>query len=163
VNVERAGPGGAPVLPPAEAFDAQRKGRGDQVRKAVATAFSLDEERPAVRDAYGRTAFGQGCLLARRLVELGGAVVEGAVGGWDTHGDSFEALKKLSGQLDAGWASLLKDLDERKMLDEVVIVWMGEFGRTPRINAQQGRDHYPLCSSVVLAGRGIKGGQVLGA
>jgi RNA polymerase sigma factor (sigma-70 family) len=163
VNVEPMGPGGAPALPPADAFDAQRKGRGDQVRKAVAKAFDLEQEKPAVRDAFGRNTFGQGCLLARRLVELGVPVVEVTMGGWDTHADSFDAINKLSGQLDAGWASLLKDLEERKMLDEVVIVWMGEFGRTPGINAQQGRDHYPLCSSVVLAGRGIKGGQVLGA
>jgi RNA polymerase sigma factor (sigma-70 family) len=163
VDVEPTGPGETPALPPAAAFEAQRKGRGDQVRKAVAKAFDLEKENPPLRDAYGRNAFGQGCLLARRLVEAGVPVVEVTMGGWDTHANSFEALKKLSGQLDAGWSALLKDMDERKMLDEVVIVWMGEFGRTPRINAQQGRDHYPLCSSVVLAGRGIKGGQVLGA
>src|SRR5205823_11329321 len=85
------------------------------------------------------------------------------MGGWDTHADNFAAVKKLSGTLDPAWASLLKDLKERNLLDEVVVVWMGEFGRTPGINAKQGRDHYPLCSSVVLAGRGIKGGQVIGA
>jgi RNA polymerase sigma factor (sigma-70 family) len=150
-------------LPPADAFEAQAKGRGEQLRKAVAEAFDLTKERAAVRDAYGRNAFGQGCLLARRLVERGVPVVEITMGGWDTHANSFEDLKKLSARLDAGWASLLKDLDERKMLDEVVIVWMGEFGRTPRINANNGRDHWPFSSCAVLAGRGIKGGQVIGA
>ena len=150
-------------LPPAAAFEAQAKGRGEPLRRAVAKAFDLAEEKPAVRDAYGRNAFGQGCLLARRLVERGVPVVEVTMGGWDTHADNFTAVKKLSGKLDPAWASLLKDLEARKLLDEVVVVWMGEFGRTPRINAQQGRDHWPLTSCAVLAGRGIKGGQVIGA
>jgi RNA polymerase sigma factor (sigma-70 family) len=151
------------ALPPVEAFTALAKGRGEQMRKAVAKAFDLGQEKDAVRDAYGRDQFGQGCLLARRLVEAGVPVVEVVMGGWDTHANSFPALKKLSARLDAGWSSLLKDLQERKMLDEVLVVWMGEFGRTPQINASDGRDHWPLSFSAVLAGRGIKGGQVIGA
>jgi RNA polymerase sigma factor (sigma-70 family) len=149
-------------LPPAEDFEPHAKGRGAQMRKAVAKAFDLAEEKPAVRDAYGQNPFGQSCLLARRLVERGVPVVEVSLGGWDTHANAFESLKKLSAKLDSGWGSLLKDLKERKLLDDVLIVWMGEFGRTPRINPQQGRDHWPFSSCVVLGGRGIKGGQAVG-
>ena len=133
------------------------------MRKAVAKAFDLGEEKPALRDAYGRDGFGQGCLLARRLGEAGVAVVEVVMGGWDTHADAFAAVEKLSARLDAGWSSLLKDLQERKLLDEVLVVWMGEFGRTPRVNGNGGRDHWPFSFCVVLAGRGIKGGQAIGA
>jgi RNA polymerase sigma factor (sigma-70 family) len=161
--VTPAGRGGALALPPVEAFTPLAKGRGEPMRKAVAKAFDLAEEKPALRDAYGRDQFGQGCLLARRLVEAGVPVIEVVMGGWDTHANAFADIQKLSAQLDAGWSSLLKDLQERKMLDEVLVVWMGEFGRTPGINANDGRDHWPLSFSVVLAGRGIKGGQVIGS
>jgi uncharacterized protein (DUF1501 family) len=132
-------------------------------------AFDLDEEKPAVRDAYGRNLFGQGCLLARRLVERGVPFVEVALSrvpfafaGWDTHQRNFDALKGLCGLLDPAWAMLMSDLRDRGLLSSTTVLWMGEFGRTPRINPQAGRDHYPNAWSVVLGGGGIKGGQVIG-
>ena len=135
-----------------------------QARKA----FALEEEKAELRDAYGRNRFGQGCLLARRLVERGVAFVEVALAGtpgtnnWDTHADNFNAVKTLSGVLDPAFASLMKDLRERGLLDSTLVVWMGEFGRTPKINPQGGRDHFPIAWSVVLGGAGIKGGQAYG-
>jgi len=126
-------------------------------------AFDLQAEPAALRERYGDSSFGQGCLMARRLVEAGVPFVEVGLKGWDTHADNFERVKQLSGPLDTGMSALLDDLSARGLLDETLVVWMGDFGRTPRINARGGRDHYPACSSVVLAGGGIAGGQVLGA
>jgi hypothetical protein len=139
------------------------------MRTRAAKAFDLDEEPARLRNAYGRTLFGQGCLLARRLIEEGVPFVEVTLGqfdnaslGWDTHVNNFEAVRRLSGELDAAWSSLLEDLRVRGLLDSTLIVWMGEFGRTPKINGQQGRDHYPNAWTTVLAGGGIRGGQVIG-
>ena len=126
-------------------------------------AFKLDEEPAALRDKYGRSRFGQGCLLARRLVERGVAFVEVTLEGWDTHADNFAAVKRLSETLDPAWSTLMTDLRERGLLDSTLIVWMGEFGRTPKINATTGRDHFPLAWSTVLGGAGVKGGQVIGS
>jgi hypothetical protein len=132
-------------------------------------AFQLDEEPTELRDAYGRNRFGQGCLLARRLVERGVAFVEvtlagapGNVAGWDTHADNFNQVKALSQVLDPAWSALMKDLRERGLLESTLVVWMGEFGRTPKINPNGGRDHFPLAWSVALGGAGIRGGQVIG-
>jgi hypothetical protein len=133
-------------------------------------AFNLDEEPPMLRDAYGRNLFGQGCLLARRLVERGVPFVEVTLArnenmgpfGWDTHAQNFDAVKRLSAVLDPAWGTLMEDLKQRGLLDSTLIVWMGEFGRTPRINGNQGRDHYPNAWSTVLSGGGIKGGQAFG-
>jgi hypothetical protein len=125
-------------------------------------ALDLSGEKVALRDTYGNNAFGDNCLAARRLVERRVPIIQITLGGWDTHQDNFTATKKLSGTLDAGWSALMTDLKERKLLDTTLIVWMGEFGRTPRINGGQGRDHYPQAFTVVLAGGGIKGGQVIG-
>jgi hypothetical protein len=133
-------------------------------------AFNLGEEPAALRAAYGRNPFGQGCLLARRLVERGVPFVEvtqtGAEGAnsvaWDTHLRNFDEVKKLSAVLDAGWSTLLEDLKNRGMLDTTLVVWMGEFGRTPRINGFAGRDHFPAAWTTVLGGGGIAGGQVIG-
>jgi hypothetical protein len=141
------------------------------MRSAAAKAFELEEEPAAVRDAYGRTAFGQGCLLARRLVERGVPFVEvtlssaaGAMAaGWDTHQQNFEAVKQLSAVLDPAWAALMDDLRRLGRLDSTLIVWMGEFGRTPKINPQAGRDHFPAAWTTVMAGGGIKGGQAIGS
>jgi hypothetical protein len=128
------------------------------------SAFKLDSEPAPVRDAYGRGAFGSGCLMARRLVEMGVTFVEVALGGWDTHAKNFETLEtKLLPELDKGMGSLLADLAQRRLLDNTLVVWMGEFGRTPRINQNAGRDHWPRSWSVVMGGGGIKGGQVIGA
>jgi hypothetical protein len=125
-------------------------------------AFNLDEEPAALRDAYGRGIFGQGCLLARRLVERGVPFVEVSLGGWDTHQRNFDRVGALCDTLDPAWATLLKDLKDHGLLDTTLVVWMGEFGRTPKINPQDGRDHFPNAWSVVLSGGGIKGGQVVG-
>jgi RNA polymerase sigma factor (sigma-70 family) len=149
-------------LPPEEAFEELQKGKGKKLRAAVAKAFDLSEEKEAVRDAYGPTPFGQGCLLARRLVERGVPVVEVTLPGWDSHQDNFSVVEKLSNNLDRAWGALLQDLHELKKLDTTLIVWMGEFGRTPRINPRQGRDHFPICFTAVLAGAKIKGGQAIG-
>jgi hypothetical protein len=136
-------------------------------------AFDLSQEPDSLRDAYGRSLFGQGCLLARRLVERGVPFIEvtlngvpGAEGlGWDTHQDNFETVRKLSNVLDPAWATLMDDLQARGLLDTTLIVWMGEFGRTPHLDNGRnggGRDHWATGWSTVLAGGGIKGGQVVG-
>jgi Protein of unknown function (DUF1501) len=132
------------------------------MRPQAANAFRLDEEPAKVRDRYGRTLFGQSCLLARRLVERGVAFVEVAFDGWDSHNQNFDALNRLVPQVDLAWAALMQDLAERGMLSSTCIVWMGEFGRTPKINSGNGRDHFPNAWATVLAGGGIKGGQVIG-
>jgi hypothetical protein len=139
------------------------------MRTEAAKAFNLDEEKPPLRDKYGRNLFGQGCLLARRLVERGVPFVEvtlsgvnGGAFGWDTHVDNFNNVQKLSEVLDPAWSSLMEDLKERGLLDSTLIVWMGEFGRTPKIEGSNGRNHFPNAWSTVLAGGGIKGGQVIG-
>jgi hypothetical protein len=140
------------------------------MKTEASKAFNLDEEKKETRDRYGRNLFGQGCLLARRLVERGVPFVEvthgGAVAGsfgWDTHQNNYEAVKALCGILDPGWGALMSDLKERGLLDSTLIVWMGEFGRTPRIaSGRNGRDHWPNSWSTVLAGGGIKGGQAVG-
>jgi hypothetical protein len=137
------------------------------MRSSAGMAFDLDLEPARLRDAYGRNRFGQGCLLARRLVERGVPFIEVSLGGkngfgWDTHSNNFETVRDLSQVLDAGWATLVEDLKERGLLDSTLIVWMGEFGRTPTINADKGRDHFPGAWTAVLGGGGIKGGQVIG-
>jgi hypothetical protein len=139
------------------------------MRSSATTAFNLDEEKKELRDRYGRNLFGQGCLLARRLVERGVPFVEvslATVGnlvlGWDTHINNFDAVRQLSGVLDPAWATLMDDLKERGLLESTLIVWMGEFGRTPKVNGNRGRDHWANSWSTVLAGGGIKGGQVIG-
>jgi hypothetical protein len=126
-------------------------------------AFRLDDEPDRVRDAYGRSAFGQGCLMARRLIEAGVTFVEVQSSGWDTHGNELPTLKKLIPPVDQGTAALLADLGARGLLSKTLVIWMGEFGRTPRINLTAGRDHYPQAFNVALAGPGVRGGQVVGA
>lgn len=126
-------------------------------------AFDLNQERDSVRDQFGRNEFGQGCLLARRLVEEGVTFVEVESQGWDTHDDNFNRVKKLAGSVDPAFAALVADLKERGLLETTLVIWMGEFGRTPRINAKAGRDHHPLSFNVALAGGGIQGGRVVGA
>jgi hypothetical protein len=125
-------------------------------------AFDVSQEKSEIRDRYGRTPFGQGCLLARRLVESGVTFVEVELNGWDTHQDNFERVKKLSESADPAFAALIMDLKERGMLEKTLVIWMGEFGRTPKINPRTGRDHFPQAFNVALAGGGIKGGQVIG-
>ena len=140
------------------------------IQSEAPEAFDLAKEAPLVREAYGRGFFGQGCLLARRLIERGVPLVEVSLSSssagafaWDTHANNFEAVKALSAELDAGWSALMTDLSDRGLLQNTTIAWMGEFGRTPRINRQAGRDHFPRAWSCVLAGGGIAGGQAYGA
>jgi len=131
--------------------------------------FDLDEEPDKLRDAYGRTDFGQGCLLARRLVESGVSFIEvfghGSKNdaGWDTHKEGFRDTPNLCNETDGAYATLLTDLEQRGLLDSTLVVWMGEFGRTPKIKADGGRDHYAKGWQVGLSGAGVKTGQVIGA
>jgi hypothetical protein len=131
--------------------------------------FQLDDESPALRDAYGRTNFGQGCLLARRLVEQGVSFVEVIStgdkndAGWDTHNNGFADQPNLNAEADPAFSTLILDLEQRGMLDDTLVVWMGEFGRTPKLKADGGRDHYAKGWPVILCGGGVAAGQVIGA
>ncbi len=130
-------------------------------------AFDMDRESKETRDLYGRHAFGQSLLLARRLVEAGVPVVQanmGTMNNWDTHGQNFTQLKdRLLPPFDQGLAALLTDLETRGLLDQTLVVVTGEFGRTPKINPTAGRDHWSAVFSAVFAGAGVRGGQVIGA
>ena len=159
------------------------RGVDDNYQKAVAMltsprfkqAFDLSKESPAARDRYGRTTYGQACLLARRVVEAGAKFVNvyfaraigGPKNGWDYHGfnkeDPVARLNELLPMTDQTLPALLDDLRERGMLDSTLVVWVGEFGRTPRISSNGGRDHWPQCYCAVLAGGGVKPGFVYGA
>jgi hypothetical protein len=130
----------------------------------VRDAFDIAKEPDNVRDAYGRTPVGQGLLLARRLVERGVKAVSIWMGGWDTHSANFKSLKeKLLPPMDQGYGALIGDLFQRGLLDSTLVVQTGEFGRTPKVNKNAGRDHWPKAFSAVLAGGGVTGGQVIGA
>jgi hypothetical protein len=126
-------------------------------------AFGLDDEPAALRKAYGDSAFGGRCLIARRLVEAGVRAVEVELGGWDSHQDNFTAHRRLASELDPAMSALLDDLGQRGLLASTLVVWAGEFGRSPRINASEGRDHHTRCFCAVLAGAGVRAGQVVGA
>ncbi|HKB06525.1 MAG TPA: DUF1501 domain-containing protein [Gemmataceae bacterium] len=133
------------------------------IRSEKAKAFDLSKEPAAARDAYGDTGFGRGCLLARRLVEAGIPFVEVYLTNWDTHEKrAAEAAKGLMDQVDRGMGTLLRDLKERGLLDSTLVIWMGEFGRTPRVNRNGGRDHFSRAWTTFLAGGGIRGGQTFG-
>ena len=166
---------------------AEARGLDDYYKKAIAMlnsehvrkAFDLSQEPDAIRDAYGRTTYGQSCLLARRLAESGVKVVTAYFsrsiggqsktdGGWDTHGFNdtrmFPIVEAYHLPItDVTLPTLINDLERRGMLEETLVVWMGEFGRTPKINKNKSRDHWPKCYSVLLAGGGVKRGFVYGA
>jgi hypothetical protein len=125
-------------------------------------AFDLTDEPSDVRASYGKEAFGQGCLLARRLVERGVRFVEVSLGGWDTHNANFVAVPERCETLDKGLSSLISDLHNRGLLQDTLVVVTTEFGRTPDINTNAGRDHYPKAFSAVMFGGGVKGGHVYG-
>jgi hypothetical protein len=130
----------------------------------VRVALDLAREPEVLRDDYGRSPLGQGTLAARRLIEAGARFVTLGVGGWDTHGNNFQALRnRLLPPLDKALAALIRDLNARGLLEETIIVCAGEFGRTPRVNGAAGRDHWARSMSVLLAGGGIPGGAVFGA
>jgi uncharacterized protein (DUF1501 family) len=130
-------------------------------------AFDLSQEKDATRDRYGRNQFGQSCLLARRLVEAGVPFVTINDGGWDTHKDNFEIMKKKLPVQDQGISALLEDLAQRGLLPSTMVTWFGEFGRTPRVANEApwfgGRHHWAAAFSAVVAGGGFQGGQVLGS
>ncbi|MFZ9854103.1 MAG: DUF1501 domain-containing protein [Limisphaerales bacterium] len=126
-------------------------------------AFALEKESESLRDTYGRTEFGQSCLLARRLVESGVRFVTVNYGGWDHHAKIFESLDKKLPEFDQGLSALLNDLHDRGTLKETLVVVMGEFGRTPKVNKDAGRDHWGQAASLLFAGAGVQGGHVLGA
>ena len=132
----------------------------------VARAFDIDKEPAAVRDKYGRHAFGQSCLMARRLIEAGVPVVQanmGRVQNWDTHGDQFKRMKTdLLPPTDSAVSALLDDMSDRGLLDDTLVMMIGEFGREPKINKQGGREHWAPCFSGLFAGAGVRGGQVIG-
>lgn len=140
------------------------------MRSQAAKAFDLSDEPTKLREQYGKNPFGQGCLLARRLVERGVPFVEVTLSniagnqglGWDTHIDNFASVRRLCEVLDPAWATLMTDLKAHGLLDTTIVVWMGEFGRTPKINDNGGRDHFPQAWSTVIGGGGIHGGQALG-
>lgn len=132
--------------------------------KRSRAAFDISQEKPEIAKTFGEHTFGQSCLLAARLIESGVKFVTVTIGGWDTHQDNFNKLKtKLLPELDQGVAALLNNLSERGLLDSTSVMLTGEFGRTPKINARGGRDHWPRAMFVLMAGGGMKGGQVIGA
>jgi hypothetical protein len=160
------------------------QGIDESYRKAVSMltapkfkkAFDLSEEPKALRDKYGRTTYGQGCLLARRLVEAGAKFVNvylsesigGPMGGWDVHGFDGKPMDPILKSFllpitNQTLPTLIEDLDQRGLLKDTLVLWMGEFGRTPKINNLAGRDHWPQCYPAVLAGGGVKGGHIHGA
>jgi hypothetical protein len=155
----------------AQAHAAVYKKGFDLTVSPLRTVFEVRNEPKAVIDAYGgmQNGFGMGCLLARKLVEKGVTAVEIDLGGWDNHANIFNTLKGtgtnmgLAGRLDKGMGTLVKELVERSMWKNTVVLWMGEFGRTPRINQNNGRDHWARCWSVVIGGGAIKGGQAYGS
>jgi hypothetical protein len=131
-------------------------------------ALAIDQESATVRDRYGRNQYGQSVLLARRLVEAGVRFVtvyySAGIGGWDTHKDNFKTLKQSRlPQTDLALSALLEDLSARGLLDETLVLWTGDFGRTPKVNKDAGRDHWPPCQTVLLAGGGIQGGVLVGS
>ncbi|MFO0663295.1 MAG: DUF1501 domain-containing protein [Polyangiaceae bacterium] len=158
--------------------DAKVHGRRELYRKSSdlmfapdLSSFDVSQESDATRAAFGDTDFGRGCLTAARLVESGVRCVEVVLDGWDTHVDVFGRTQKLMNAVDPAMSALLSELGrrtgkydgKRTLLDSTLVVWMGDFGRTPKINGNEGRDHHPQSSSVVLAGAGIRTGQAYGA
>lgn len=162
-----------------ELNDEFRRSRGANVQMAVdrftaksydlilspqaQAAFDLTQEDPKIRDRYGRSQFGQRLLLSRRLVEAGVPFLAATDFEWDDHADIFPRLKRKLPAVDQGVSALIDDLDERGLLASTLVIVMGEFGRTPKINVMKGRDHWPNAFSVLLAGGGVKGGQTIGA
>ena len=126
-------------------------------------AFDIEQETPVLREEYGRTEFGQSCLMARRLVERGVRFVTVNFGGWDHHAKIFESLDKKLPMFDQGFAALIHDLAQRGLLQETLVVALGEFGRTPKLNKDAGRDHWGKAASLLFAGAGVRGGKVIGA
>lgn len=150
---------------PDEVLD-RRRSMVSRIDRLVTTKFvnavDLKKESKQVRARYGDSEFGRGCLLARRLLETGVSFVEVQSDGWDTHANNFAQTQELCERIDAPWSALIEDLGASGLLDETIVIWMGEFGRTPTINANRGRDHFPTVVPTVIGGGGLPGGQVIG-
>ncbi len=152
--------------PGLKAFDKAGKDAEAILQGDAAKAFDLSLESPEMRDKYGRNSFGQALLAARRLVQAGVPYITINASGWDSHKRHFETMKQRTAEMDQGFAALLEDLSEKKLLDTTLVWWSGEFGRTPKIDWQEpwngGRNHYGQCFCTVVAGGGFAGGRVLG-
>ena len=148
----------------AEPFEAHRlaEARAQRLLRAR-PVFDNTNDWPQYRDRYGNTDFGRGCFMARKLVEAGVPFVEVGQDNYDSHADNFVCHRGNMDVLDPAWSGLLQDLQDRRLLENTLVVWMGEVGRTPYINNRAGRDHYVRAWTIVLAGGGIRGGQVYGA
>ena len=130
---------------------------------AAKRAFDLSQEPVKVRERYGMNKFGQSCLLARRLVESGVRFINVTMGGWDTHANNFKTLKDRNlPTIDQSWSALLEDLQTRGMLEKTMVIWLGDFGRTPKINSAAGRDHWAGSTVFCMGGGGMKVGSVIG-
>lgn len=144
----------------------RRRAMVSRIESLVTTPFvqavNLSLEPESVRERYGSSSFGTSCLLARRLLEAGVNFVEVTQQGWDTHSDNFNAVRNLCSEIDRPWSALMQDLSASGLLDETIVLWMGEFGRTPQINNGRGRDHFPAVTPVVIGGGGLAGGQAVG-
>ncbi len=156
-----------PGDPDFKRFDKAEDEAYELITGKAGEVFDLSQESKETRDRYGRNTFGQSCLMARRLVEQGVPYITINAQGWDTHKRHFESTKKSTADMDQAIAALIKDLDERKLLDTTIVWWTGEFGRTPKILWNEpwngGRGHYGTCFSAMVAGGGFKGGCVVGA
>lgn len=141
----------------------QRKAAEMILSPNAQAAFDIEKETEKTRDAYGRNEFGQSCLLARRLVEAGVRFVTVNYGGWDHHAKIFEGLDKKLPQFDQGFSAFIHDMDERGLLKDTLVLCMGEFGRTPKINKDAGRDHWGHAGSLIFAGAGVQPGKIIGA
>ncbi len=154
-------------LPQFNKLDTCRQKAYEMILGDAGKLFDLSQEPDTVRDRYGRTTFGQSCLMARRLVAAGVPYVTINYGGWDTHKQHFEAMRRMLPEMDRAMSALLEDLAAKGLLDTTIVWWSGEFGRTPRIDWQEpwngGRGHYGECFCALVAGGGFKGGQVVGA
>jgi hypothetical protein len=162
-TLEHAAPGDAQLV----ALDQAEKQAYDMILGDAGKVFDLSQEKNELRDRYGKTTFGQSCLMARRLVEKGVPYVTINYKGWDTHKQHFQAMRRKLPEMDKGMATLLQDLAERGLLDSTIVWWSTEFSRTPKILWEPpwsgGRNHYGKALCAVLAGGGFKGGQVIGA
>lgn len=161
--IKQTRPGAAGLGSPAGEHQKVLRKTLDLMTSDQMQAFKVEQEPTEIKERYGTNGFGQGCLLARRLVEAGVPFVEVDLGGWDNHSDIFNTLsnRKLP-EMDRAMSALVEDLAQRGLLQDTAIIWMGEFGRTPRINQDAGRDHWARSWSVVVGGAGLKGGLAVG-
>jgi hypothetical protein len=143
--------------------DLSRRAAALVLSSEARAAFAIGQESDRLRDRYGRTTFGQSCLLARRLIERGVRFVTVSSGGWDHHSKIFESLGRMLPEFDRGFSALIEDMDLRGLLADTLVLVMGEFGRTPKVNKDVGRDHWGQASSLLFAGAGVGRGHVIGA